>query len=495
MLGKFHVRADRRSGTSEIPIPRLLRGDSLKQPRGSTNRSACGGGNERGQALIYGLFVLVGGLASLFFLFNAGQLSREKTKLVNTTDAVAYSAGVMHARNLNFEAYANRAMMANTVAIAQLVSLSSWIQYTNNLANFGFVVDNPKFVLFYPSYYAALYSGPYLNGYLNDTGALSQAANASDLIIRDVLMNAQQVAYVGLLPARQQVMEQVAQANYLNDGTVIVDQVPLSGSEFSSFVSRYSDADRTRFAEVAKVSANKDSFLPKRSWLLPALYPDCISAFPRVDWLDRRGGTELVGFDQWQAMDTLSEKRWVPKNKSDVFCQAIAETPAGWGSVVAADSQTLDFNPFHYDQSLIVNPGSTALAMVTSNSWGYSGLPNFYDLSDDARAVGDPRLKFAIRLRRDKTQTVTSEGRSSIPIAPRLNGYKAQTAGGSEFTAVSASEVFFQRDGDFKDNSYGQSLGKSLEIGSLFNPYWQVHLIQSDADVKKAQLIQGVALP
>jgi Putative Flp pilus-assembly TadE/G-like len=60
---------------------------------------------QRGQALIYGLFMLVAGLASMFFLFNAGQLTREKSKLVGTADAVAYSASIMHARALNFAAY------------------------------------------------------------------------------------------------------------------------------------------------------------------------------------------------------------------------------------------------------------------------------------------------------------------------------------------------------------------------------------------------------
>ena len=54
-----------------------------------------------GQAMIYGLFVLIGAVVALFFLFNTGQLSREKTKLVNTSDSVAYSAGVMNARTLN----------------------------------------------------------------------------------------------------------------------------------------------------------------------------------------------------------------------------------------------------------------------------------------------------------------------------------------------------------------------------------------------------------
>jgi hypothetical protein len=465
--------------------------------RSSYPGSWSGGGRrlQQGQALVYGLFVLVGGLASLFFLFNTGQLTREKTKLVNTSDAVAYSAGVMNARALNFQAYTNRAMVANTVAIAQLVSLSSWVQYAGNVATYGYALENPKFALFYPSYYAAQTSGSDLQESLNESGVLEDLAKASDTIIRNALMNAQQVAYAGLMPARQEVMDQVAQANYANDGTVVVEQLSLPNTDYTNFVSRYSDSERTRFRDVVMTSVNKDSFVPKRSWDLPALYPDCMSAFPRVDWLDRRGGTELIGFDQWQALDTLSEKRWVPRNKFDVFCTAIAETPAGWGGNIAADDQSLDLDPMHYDKSLIINPGSSALGLVTSQSWGYSGLPSFYDLSEDARGLDDPRLQFAVRVRRDKAQTVTSEGRSAVKSTPRLNAYTAQPAGGSEFVAVSTSEVFFQRDGDNKENTYGQSLGKPKEIGSLFNPYWQVHLIQSDADIKRAQGYQGAVLP
>lgn len=84
---------------------------------------------QQGQALIFGLFALAGGLVALFFLFNTGQLTAEKTKLVNTADAVAYSAGIMHARALNFDAYTNRALMANEVMIAQAVSMASWTAY------------------------------------------------------------------------------------------------------------------------------------------------------------------------------------------------------------------------------------------------------------------------------------------------------------------------------------------------------------------------------
>lgn len=465
---------------------------AMGHPRGAARN---GRRAQRGQALVYGIFVLVGGLASLFFLFNTGQLTREKTKLVNTSDAVAYSAGVMNARALNFQAYTNRAMVANTVAIAQLVSLSSWVQYAGNMATYGFVLENPKFALFYPSYYAAMTSGSYLQESLNDSGALERLADASDTLIRNALMNAQNAAYAGLPAARQQVMEQVAQANYANDGAITVEPLTLPTSDYLGFVSRYSGNDRTRFAEVAQVSANRDRFVERRSWSMPALWADCLSASPRVDWLDRRGGTELIGFDQWQALDTLSEKRWVPKNKTDVLCQAIAETPASWGGNVAADNRTMDLDPRRYDYAMLVNPGSAALGLATSDTWGYSGLPSFYDLSSSALSQEDPRLQFAVRLRRDKAQTLSSEGRSQIRNTPRLNAYNADTAGGSDFVAVSTSEVFFQRDGAAKDNGYGAGMGKPREIGSLFNPFWQAHLVQSDSAVRAAQALQGVVLP
>ena len=71
--------------------------------------------SQRGAALIYGLFTLMGSAAALFFLFNTGQLVREKNQLVNTADAVAYSAGVLQAKSLNYLAYTNRSFVANEV--------------------------------------------------------------------------------------------------------------------------------------------------------------------------------------------------------------------------------------------------------------------------------------------------------------------------------------------------------------------------------------------
>lgn len=452
---------------------------------------------QRGQALIYGVFVLMAGLASLFFLFNTGQLSSEKTKLVNTADAVAYSAGVMHARALNYEAYANRAMLANTVAIAQLVSLSSWVQYANNMSSFGFVLNNWQFTDDLISYYAAQFLGPVLQESLLDTNALADLASGSDRIIRTLLMNAQQVAYDDLIPARKSVMNEVARRNYLNDGTVTVDLMP-SVSEFTDFVTPYSDSDRTRFADVAKNSAYSDGFVNKRSWNLPGLGSDCPYAEGTLRWdfLTKRGGTELIGFDDWKSVDDLSAHMWVPANKTDIFCSALSEIPAGWGGQSAASSSSFDVDPAHYDRSLVVNPAATTIAQADSSSWNYSGLPNFYELAQgllDKDEKTPPLLQFSIRLRRAISETMTSEGRSAItpPSASvaqlRFNTYKATPAGGNEMVAVSGSEVYFERPETRSD-------GKK-ELASLFNPYWQVRLYRNKEDVKKAQAMQGAVIP
>jgi len=449
--------------------------------------------------MVYGLFMLLAAIAALFFLFNTGQLSREKTKLVNTSDAVAYSAGVMNARTLNYEAYINRAMVANSVAIGQLVSLSSWVQYVDRMATYGEeVLTNPKYIHYYPAYLAALESGAYLQEYLNETGSLEKLAKTSDqTIIRKTLMNAQQIAYEGLIPAREVVMNEVATANYAGDGTVIAQTLPMTSPDLNSFITRYKDDKRIRFAEVVKTAYKKDSFMKERNWTLPALWFDKCYL---LDWLERRGGTELIGFDEWKALDTLSEKKW-HKTKWG-FC-ALSENPVAWGTQTAADDPSTGFDPTLYGQAPAHNPGATGLAIaMSSDAWDYSGLPNFYDLSESALKDDDPRLRHAVRLLRPTDQTLTSEARSDIKnsgsgtvLGQTLNAYEAQPAGGDDFVAVSASEVFFSREGEAKDNVYGSGIGKPREIGSLFNPYWQVRLIQSDAAIQAAQALQGTQMP
>lgn len=82
--------------------------------------------NQRGQATVLFLAFIGIILLSLVFLFKSGRLVTEKMQLQNGADSAAYSASLFEARAMNFAAYTNRAMVANEVAIGQMVGLLSW---------------------------------------------------------------------------------------------------------------------------------------------------------------------------------------------------------------------------------------------------------------------------------------------------------------------------------------------------------------------------------
>jgi hypothetical protein len=91
---------------------------------------------QRGQAIVFMLLsaciiVLLG-----LMLFNSGIVTSEKMQLQNAADAAVYSVSTIEARDLNFTAYTNRAMISNEVAIGQLVGLMSWAAHFASVGPF-----------------------------------------------------------------------------------------------------------------------------------------------------------------------------------------------------------------------------------------------------------------------------------------------------------------------------------------------------------------------
>lgn len=87
---------------------------------------------QRGQALVFVTIVMLVVMLALVTMYSMGQLTTAKMKLQNTADAAAYSAALAQARDYNFSAYTNRAMVANQVVVAQLVGLTSWARNYND---------------------------------------------------------------------------------------------------------------------------------------------------------------------------------------------------------------------------------------------------------------------------------------------------------------------------------------------------------------------------
>lgn len=443
---------------------------------------------QAGQALIYGLFVLMGGLASLFFLFNVGQLTREKTKLVNASDAVAYSGGVMHARAMNFAAYTNRSLIANEVTIAQMVSLSSWAQYVEEHGTSAMALGcNPE------NYYVSEPAVSLMLVYTVVCSALGTAAGVGSLdylseavqyagqlmvgateVAKTALKGGQTLMMATMPLARQRVMQQVADANYAGDGLVAVDLIPLQDSFYSyggsgsPIMRTYSGDERGRMAEMATTAVGLDGFTPVRNWSDRALIPTCVDfSGLHYNWVDRTGGTQLMGFDEWRAADQATYNRWSLEFRRFRLprCRSSAQN-LGDGEQLATAS------------------GSASTA---SGNWRYSGIPSFAELSPEALADPDPKVQFATRVTRRRDQTTTSDARSAIATTPRLNAYAGNPAA-DVYVGLSASEVFFSRPTDRDD-------GKN-ELASLFNPYWQVHLMEVSESIRtQAQLRQGAVLP
>ena len=85
-----------------------------------------GRSQQSGQAIVLVLLLAVIGVISTIALVSTGMLTSEKMQMQNAADATAYSVSVLEARDLNYGAYMNRAMVANEVAIGQMVSSASW---------------------------------------------------------------------------------------------------------------------------------------------------------------------------------------------------------------------------------------------------------------------------------------------------------------------------------------------------------------------------------
>lgn len=426
---------------------------------------------QRGQALLYGLFMVVCGLVALFFVFNTGQMTLEKTKLVNTADAVVYSAGVLHARALNFDAYTNRALIANEVTVAQAVSIASWIDYAKGHTAgvkplLCYQMYSVPVLLMLSEYIPLCYALSYPPGALAVEYADQAIQPVAEAVVRTTevarmnLQLAQSMMFASLVPARAALMREVAQANYRNDGVVEVDPVPLADDwlffDGGPFVRFHTGDERPRFRETAIAAANRDGFIASRNWSSKSPLP-CLPG-PRGD-ANRSGGTALEGYDDWKAQDkaNLRVERWRIRGLS-ARCRTDADYKLGSGSQSAAE-------------------------------WGYGGIPNYYELSekalDTAGAGRDPRLKFAIRLTRPATAQRTSGGVSAVRPTGRMAIWEGRQAGGV-MAAIGTAEVYFER-----PLRAPRSDGRT-ELGSLFNPYWQVRLTGSSAaDLSAATVLQA----
>jgi hypothetical protein len=445
----------------------------------------------KGQALVMGLVVLFFGTITLFYVFSTGQVSADKQRVTNAADAAAYSAALWRARVLNYDAYSNRAMIANEVAIAQTLTLLSEMQYFRNFAAcLGQQAGDGHTCQAVLKYILLFF--PEVSGPIGEAGDILQEyisalrpVVAGEVLARSRVMNAALSASQSALTAStnfltiQPVANQVAQANDARfSATVLPDTFAGPGG----FTTQYSGNNRDRLANV--VRAGLDRYSQDRGWDLTAVpplpFPVCVGIV-----YTKRGGTTLASsLDRWEAADDLSE--WQTSLDIKHFRCKKSEAPLAWGDRQASGGSS-NQDTGHVND----NPKALSWARgATTRPSGYAGIQKFYDLNYNTlkggtnpecnkdAAVKNPTCKLGVVVRMNASDLRTA---NTLNIGVGRLRMEESTLN-DHLSSVAAAEVYFKRPVDRADGR--------VEYPSLFNPYWQARL----ADPSVAQRALALTL-
>jgi len=396
------------------------------------------------------LVVLV---AALWWVLETGEAVAEKQRLRNTADAAALSAAAWQARVLNFDAYMNRAIVANEAAIAQSISLRGWSAYVNHLLPRASLVTAP--VPYLGATLVALQRGWSLVDRALQP-ALEGAEGAASFLSHD-LATAQRLMHASVPVLVPLIVHDIVKSNdpryeVTVGGNWVLGQSTRQWGEFASF---YGGSWRWRQRDV--VQRSMDGFSHERDWtlsLLPGL------PFAR---LEKRAGTEMIGFDTWRALETLSlhQRRYV-------FFGRMRETvPIAWA---ATENGARALQRGVHGGAFSINPRAARLAERQRRAAKtYLGLPSLWDLSASQRAFFSPPV-ITVRIALRDADRRGARSALEADAVPRLDGtYIALGSTSSRpMIAEASATTTFSRPAPRADGA--------SEAPSLYNPYWRPRL-------------------
>jgi hypothetical protein len=475
-------------------------------------------------AVVCMLVFLVGALV----LFNTGMAVNKKIQLNNAADAAAYSAAVQEARTYNLIAYLNRAQVANEVCIAQMVSWHSWMNFAisgtdhfadaaNDIgialditgvgAEVGVALNEMAAELKEAKQAMVTARNGMKTGFSFGIGLLS-AANvaysdaarfAADAQIGDIPKVVDTVIKQNTSNAQGETNEKPAGLNAkslvllesqlatANTKFIKLYQVPKSASA-SSNPSHTADADRL----VNVIMQSRDGFSRERNGDLLGLH--------------KRGGTDLISYNRWAAMDTLQVK-------IKPFLVTLIDLPLAWGGAAAVKNQNgasfsnlIDqdrgwTSPYRYDakhddrfngardNSDAGNLGRLHPADPNNNDailTNYQGLHSYEDTA--AKMAIQP---YASSNPEDETQALAVGPYFTVAVEQKMSDVRTadniQGMGGTpdvvahdktqnnKMTALASAQVYFDRPATL----FLRNTDNDRELGNLFSPYWQARLIDT----------------
>lgn len=404
----------------------------------------------------------------LLVAFNSGQVTNAKMRAMNAADAAAFSGAQWQARNLNFQAYMNRAMIVNEVSIAQSVSLRSWAAYIETL------VENVSYItLIYPPLYAVVSRVEQIVDRIEEgIQEILPVAESALRMLSNAEHGAQEVFNGAALVAGPDLARAVAQANGARISPAGVALIGASIVQWGQFTETYAPGERNlgnndRRRRLREVILNsRDGFVEERDWKFTAPL--------RLFELRKQGGTDLIDYDTWKGVDSMQfrtdwdwfKRRWRTK------------VPLGWGGAQAFAPEQQDGigRHGHFNEW---GDSDGELAIDVSNDDDHAAelprrLPGYRDLTAAQLAARNPRLPFTVEVVIDDVRT--SGGANMRAKAATLRGEsldmdpQAAPLGGSGVYALAAACIAFERPwGEERKDGHA-------EKPSLFNPYWRASM-------------------
>jgi len=463
-------------------------------------------GQQIGQALPIGLVLIAFSVFVGITLFNTAQVSTEKLRVTNASDAAAYSGLLWQARAMNFQSYTNRAMVANQVSIAQAVTLRSWSRYAEmSTVNVNRVLGGLPFVgaVTNAMEAAVATTAPLINGFADALLVNADKVNGALSVSQDMMFKTG-------FAASPEIIRKVATANdpdYRVESSFTLSGLVENQREWSAFTSSYGSDNAPAMQSRAQViEDSRGSFTRRRDWdfLDFWFYTTPVTRHK----LYRRGATELIyveaesveesgnvhaqrpeGRWEWKAKDSLSlqNRIWRPFRGTKRV-----EMPIGWAQSFAnsgsgtngsiepcdpvEDSWSFDdgcpkwlggnrsaehLASIGVPSSFESNRSSSSIDM----SSGYSGIREFRDLTGIPSQEKDPRLTLRVEVFAPAASVPTSDNtlQPGELLAAKLN------YGKGEIAAVSGSELYFR-------HPKPEILGNGIEYANGYNPYWDVRL-------------------
>lgn len=418
----------------------------------------------RGQTLAVLLPLLAVLVAALWWVLETGEAVAEKQRLRNTADAAALSAAVWQAKVLNFDAYMNRAIVANEAVIAQSVSLRGWSSYMDHLLPRASVVTSAV------PYLGAAMHGLQRGWSLIDR-ALQPALFASEGVtsaLNHDLATAQRFMHASIPFVISQIVKDVVAANDVRYQVTVGGNWMLARSalEWVDFASFYGGSWRWRQRDV--IQRSMDGFSHQRNFtlsLLPGL------PFAR---LEKRAGTDMIDFDTWRAIETLAihQRRYV-------FFGRMRETlPIAWAGVENGKRTALRGT---HGGAFSVNRRTATLAeRQMRRGSSYLGLPSMWDLSASQRAYFSPPV-IIVRVALHDADRKGARRIWGFDSVQDSEGRDVRLGASSTHPMIveAAATATFHRSEPRADGA--------REAPSLYSPYWRPRL-SSTSFVDRLQL-------